>query len=81
VTALVVGGDSNVHELGGGVGIAQSDDRDVNIRSLLNSLSVGAGVGNDNEAGLLERTGDVVCEVAGGETTRNSSSTSVSGEL
>ena len=81
VTALVVGGDGNVNEVGGGVSVAESDDGDVDVAGLLDSLSIGARVGHDNETGLLERAGDVVGEVTGGETTGNGGGTGVGGEL
>ena len=44
-------------------------------------MSIGSGISDDNEAGFLERAGDVVGEVTGGETSSNWGSTSVSGEL
>lgn len=81
MTALVVGGDGNIDEVGGGVSVAKSDDGDVDVAGLLNSLGVGAGVGNDDQTGLLERAGDVVGEVTGGETTGDSGGTGVGGEL
>jgi hypothetical protein len=81
VTGLVVGWDSNIDELGWGVGVAKGDDWDVDIRSLLDGLSIGAWVGDDDEAWLLEGTGVVVGEVTGGETASDSDSTGVGGEL
>jgi hypothetical protein len=60
---------------------ATYDDGDVDVGSLLDSLSVGAGVGDDDQARFAERAGDVVGEVTGGETTGNGDSTSVVGEL
>lgn len=81
VTALVVGGDGNIDVLGGGVGVAEGDNRDVDVGSLLDGLGIGAGVGDNDQAGLLERAGDVVGEVTGGETTGDGDSTSVGGEL
>lgn len=81
MTALVVGGDGNVDEVGRGVSVAKSDDGDVDVAGLLDSLGVGAGVGNDDQTGLLERAGDVVGEVTGGETTGDSGGTGVGGEL
>lgn len=81
MTTLVVGGDGNIDELGGGVGIAESNDGDVDVRGLLDGLSVGAGVGHDDEARLLERAGDVVGEVTRGEAASNGDSTSVGSKL
>ena len=81
VAALVVGGDGNVDELGGRVGVAQGDDGDVDVAGLLDGLGVGAGVGDDDQTGLLERAGDVVGEVTGGEATSNGDGTGMRGEL
>lgn len=66
---LVVGGDGNVNELQGSVGVAEGDDGDVDEGRLADGLVVDTGVGDDDEAGLLERAGDVVGEVSGGEAT------------
>jgi hypothetical protein len=57
------------------------DDGNVDVGSLLDSLGVGAGVGDDDQAGLLEGAGDVVGEVTGGEATGNGDGTGVVGEL
>lgn len=81
MASLVVGRNGNVDELGWRVGIAESEDWDVDVAGLLNGLSVGAGVGNDDEAGLFERTGDVVGEVTRGETTSDGDSSGVGGKL
>ncbi len=81
MATLVVGGDSNVNELGRGVGVAKGNDRDINVRSLLDSLGVGAGVSYDDEAGFLEGAGDVVREVTGGETTCDSDCSGVCSKL
>ena len=81
VTALVVGGDGNIDVLGGGVRVAEGDDGDVDVGSLLDGLGVGTGVGDDDQAGLLEGAGDVVGEVTGGEATGDGGGTGVGGEL
>ena len=98
VTALVVGGDSDIDEFGRGVRVAEClhvsvvtqkiracdstyDDWDVDVGSLLDSLSISAGVGHNDQARFTERASDVVSEVTGGEATGNSDGTSVSGEL
>lgn len=81
MTTLVVGGDGNVDELGGGVGVAEGNDGDVDVGSLLDGLGVGTGVGDDDQTGLLERTGDVVGEGTGGEATGDGLGTGVGGEL
>lgn len=81
MATLVVGGDGNVDELGGGVGVAEGDDGDVDVAGLLDGLGVGARIGDDDEAGFLEGAGDVVGEVTGGEAAGNGNGTGVSGEL
>lgn len=65
----------------GGVSVAEGNDGDVDVRGLADGLVVDAGVGDDDDAGLLERTGDVVGEGTGGEAAGNGSGTSVGGEL
>jgi hypothetical protein len=57
------------------------DDGDVDVGSLLDGLGVGARVGDNDQAGLLERAGDVVSEVTGGEATGNGNGAGVGGEL
>ena len=81
MATLVVGGDGNIDVLGGRVGIAEGDDGDVDVAGLADGLGIGAGVGDDDEAGLLERTGDVVGEGTGGEATGNGDGAGVGGEL
>lgn len=81
MTGLVVGWDGNINELSWGVGIAKGDDWDVDVGSLLDGLGIGAWVGDDDEAWLLEGTGDVVGEVTWGEATGDGLSTGVVGEL
>lgn len=60
VLGLVVGGDGNVNELEGGIGVTEGDDGDVDEGRLSDSLVVDSGVGHDDDSGLLERSGDVV---------------------
>ena len=81
VATLVVGRNGDVDVLGGRVSVAEGNDGDVDVGSLLDGLGVGAGVGDDNQTGLLERSGDVVGEGTGGETTGNGNSAGVSSEL
>lgn len=81
MTTLVVGGDGNVNVLGGGVGVAEGNHGDVDVGSLLDGLSIGSGVGDDDQAGLLERSGDVVGERARSEATGDRGSPSMGGEL
>lgn len=78
---LVVGGDGNIDVLERGISVAEGDDRDVDIAGLLDGLGIGAGVGDDDQAGLLERTGDVVGERARGEATSDGLGAGVGGEL
>lgn len=81
MATLVVGGNGNIDVLGGGVGVAETDDGDVDVGSLLDGLGISAGVRDDDEAGLLERAGDVVGEGTGGESTSNGNGASVGSEL
>jgi hypothetical protein len=57
------------------------NDGDVDVRRLLDCLSVGARVGDDDEAGLLERLGDVVRKVTGSEATGDGDGAGVGSEL
>lgn len=81
MTTLVVGGDGDVDVLGGGVGVAEGNHGNVDVGSLLDGLGIGAGIGDDDQAGLLEGSGDVVGEGTGGEATGNGGGTDVGGEL
>lgn len=81
MATLVVGWDSNIDEFGRGVGVAEGNDGDVDVAGLLDGLGIGARIGDNDQAGLLERAGDVVGEATGGETTSNRNSTSVGSEL
>ena len=67
--------------LGWRVGVTESNDWNVDIRRFLDSLGVGTGIGDNDQTGLLERSGDVIGEISGGETTSDSNGTSVRGEL
>ncbi len=81
MATLVVGGDGDVDVLGGRVGVAERNDGDVDVGSLLDGLGVGAGVGDDDQTGLLEGSSDVVGEGAGGEAAGNGNGAGVGGEL
>lgn len=81
MATLVVGGDGDVDVLGGRVGVAEGDDGNVDVGRLLDGLGVGAGVGDDDQTGLLEGSGDVVGEGTGGESTGDGDGAGVSGEL
>ena len=79
---LVVGGDGAVDVREGGVGVAEGDDGDVDVRSLANGLVVHTGVGNNDQAGLLEGTGgDRVGEGSGDETSSDGLGAGVGSEL
>ena len=81
MTALVVCRDSHIDELGWGVCITEGYDRDINVRGFLDSLCVGAWVGDYDEAGFLKGAGDVVRKISGGETTCDGGGAGVGGEL
>ena len=81
MTGFVVGRNSNIDELQRRIGIAKGNDRDVDVRGFTNSLVVHTGVGDNDETGLLEGTGDVVGEASGGETSSNSLGTGAGSEL
>lgn len=57
------------------------NDGNVDVGSLLDSLSIGTGIGDDDQARLLERAGNVIGEVTRGEATSNGNSTGVGSEL
>lgn len=78
---LVVGGDSDIDVVQGGVGVADGDNGDVNVGSLTNGLVIDSGVGDDDQTGLLERLGDVIGEVTGSESSSDGLGTSVGSEL
>lgn len=71
MSALVVRGNSYINEFRRRVGITESHNRDIDVRSFFDGLCVGAGVGDNDEARLFEGAGNVVGEVARGETTSN----------
>jgi hypothetical protein len=81
VAALVVGRDGDVDVLGRRVRVAEADDGDVDVGGLLDGLRVGAGVGDDDQARLLEGARDVVGEVTRGEAAGDCDGAGVRGEL
>lgn len=81
MTTFVVRRDGDVDEFGWGVGITEGDDGNVDVGCFLDSLSVGARIGDDDEARLFERAGDVIGEISRGETPSNGDSAGVGGEL
>lgn len=54
---------------------SRDGSRDVDVGCLSDSLVINPWVGNDNHSGFLERLGDVVGEVSGGESASNRLST------
>lgn len=81
MTSLIVRRDSHIDILGGGVGVAECDDGDVDVGGFLDGLSVGAWVGDDDQAGLFEGARYVVREVPGGEAAGDGGSAGVGGEF
>jgi hypothetical protein len=81
VAAAVVAGDGDVDVLEGGVGVAEGDDGDVDLGGFGDGLVVGAGVGDDDEAGLLELGLDLVGEGTGDEAAGGEVGAGVLGEL
>lgn len=79
MSCLVVGGDSNIDEFQGSIGVAESDDGDVDVGGFTDSLVVNTGIGDDDETGFLERPCDVVSEGTGGESSGNGLCASVGG--
>lgn len=78
---LVVAGNSDVNKLGGAVNVAEGNNRDVNIRGLLDSLVVDARVSHHYKQRLLEGRLVGVSQRSGGEAARNSGSARVSRKL
>jgi len=74
---LVVARDGAIDVLQRRVGVAQRDDRDAHKGGLLDGLGIDAGIGDHQQAGLLELLGLLVGEGSGGETAGNACSTSV----
>lgn len=69
MTTFVICGNGNIDILGGRVGVAKADDRNVHVGCFFDSLCVGPRIGDNDEAGFFERSGDVVREVTGGKAT------------
>jgi hypothetical protein len=81
MTTFVVSWDGDVDEFGGGVRVAEGEDRDVDVGGFFDGLCVGARVGDDDQSWFLEGAGDVVGEVSGGEATCDCDSAGVGGEF
>lgn len=78
---LVVCWNSHIHEFRWRIGITESYHRDIDVGSFFDGLCVGAGIRDDDEAGLFEGASDIVGEVTRGKATGNSDRPGVSGEL
>lgn len=81
VATLVVGRNGNIDVLGGRVSVAEGNHGNVDVGSLLDGLGIGTGISDDDQTGLLERSGDVVGEGTGGEATCDRGGTGVGSEL
>ena len=79
--ASVVAWDSDIDVLKWRVGVAESDARDVGIRSLLDGLAISLGISDNQESWLHELAGDLVGEGTWGPSLSNGLSTSVMSEL
>lgn len=64
---LVVAWNGDVDVSERGVGVAEGDGGDVDVRGLSQRLVVGTGVCDDQEAGLPEGCLDLIGEGTGGE--------------
>ena len=76
---LVVAGDGDVDELGGGVNVAERDDGDVGVASLGDGLMVGPGVGDDQQTRLAEGGLDLIGEGSWSETSGHGAAANVPG--
>ena len=81
MTPLVIRRDGDIDILGRRIGIAERNDRDIDIRRFLDGLCVGARVRDNDQAGLFERARDVVGEVAWGEASRDGGGAGVGGKF
>jgi hypothetical protein len=80
-TGLVVARNGNVDVTERGVGVAEANDGDVDVRSFNDGLVVLQGISNDQQAGLGELLLDLVSEGTRGEATSVVLSTGVLREL
>lgn len=81
MTTLVIGWDCDIDELGWGISVAQSDDRNVDVGGFFDGLGVCSRIGDNDEAGFFKRARDVVGEVTWCETTCDGNCAGVGGEL
>ena len=78
---LVIARDGNVDVAKRRVGVAQSDDGDVDVRSFDDGLVIGPGIHDDQKTGLAESGLDLIGESTGSEATSDRSGLGVRGEL
>jgi len=81
VSRLRVAWNGNVDVLQRAVGVAESNDRDVDIRSFGDGLVVRQWVSDDQQARFAESRLGLIGEGAGSETTSDWRSSGVAGEL
>ena len=79
--ALDVSGDGNVDVLGGGIGVAERDNGDVNVTALHDGLVIGTGVCHNQKSGLLVSSLDLISECTRGESAGDGSSSGVKSKL
>jgi hypothetical protein len=60
MTSLVVSRDGDVDKFKRGIGVSESNNRNVNVGRLTDSLVIYSRVCDDDQTGFLERTGDVI---------------------
>merc|ERR1719192_2823262 len=81
VGALVVAGDGDVDELGGGVNVAEGDNGHIGVAALGDRLVVRPGVADHQQSGLTEGSLDLISEGSGSEPSSNRGAVDVPGEL
>merc|ERR1719192_2918683 len=81
VGALVVAGDGDVDELGGGVNVAEGDNGHIGVAALGDRLVVRPGVADHQQSGLTEGGLDLIGEGSGSEPSSNRGAVDVPGEL
>lgn len=81
VFALGIARDSNINKSERRVGVAESNDRDVDVAGLSDGLVVGSRVGHDQKTRLTESSLDLIGEGSGCEPSSNRSRSGVVSEL
>jgi len=81
VGSLVVAWDGDIDKLGRRVGVAKSNDGDVDVRGFSDWLMIDSGIGDDEESGLSEGALVLVSERTGGVSAGNWGSSGLGGEL